>query len=488
MEQRKRRRKHSKRLQSSRYKIRVRYKYHYYRWINTKDYGSFKDIYEKYKDKGFTFWCVPKGDPVFANPGLETMGEQLDSVVSSSGNYEVPTRYFERDYDGELVVVKPFLLPETRLTPEHPVLFCCSAPQKSKWYDPQNRPSLKKEWKPAGELTKDDWVFFPLFRGEREADTELLYLLGLYMAEGYPTGHQVCFALGHHERELAERIRQLAEKHWNVRATINRHRSGFSVRLSKETLADFMRKEFGSRAFNKKIPSWILEQRDPRPFLEGWMQGDGFRRGNTWRLHTSSRTAAYQALLIGSRLGVMPAIYKSDRKQRHFIEGRRVNAKPSYEVRFHLEGSKYSNKGSHVVRTSKGYWIRIKEIQREKFSGKVCNMETPSNTYLLSFIVHNCADLPPEFSSQDGTWTGYRLDGDKTHTASTLKRYGRHKCWLDPHYKFQGKPVMLVYNAGCFLKDTSTTLQRARKQRKDSTLDTKTSGGLENFAGSSATL
>jgi len=59
-----------------------------------------------------------------------------------------------------------------------------------------------------------------------------------------------------------------------------------------------------------------------------------------------------------------------------------------------------------------------------------------------------CADLPPEYSSQDGTWTGYRLDGDKTHTASTLKRYGRHKAWIDPVYKFEGKPVILVYNAG----------------------------------------
>lgn len=58
-----------------------------------------------------------------------------------------------------------------------------------------------------------------------------------------------------------------------------------------------------------------------------------------------------------------------------------------------------------------------------------------------------CADLPPEYSSQDGTWTGYRLDGDKTHTASTLKRYGRHKAWIDPFYKFEGKPVILVYNA-----------------------------------------
>jgi hypothetical protein len=58
-----------------------------------------------------------------------------------------------------------------------------------------------------------------------------------------------------------------------------------------------------------------------------------------------------------------------------------------------------------------------------------------------------CADLPPEYSQQDGSWTGYRLDGDKTHTASTLKRYGRHKAWIDPAYKFDGKPVILVYNA-----------------------------------------
>ncbi len=58
-----------------------------------------------------------------------------------------------------------------------------------------------------------------------------------------------------------------------------------------------------------------------------------------------------------------------------------------------------------------------------------------------------CADLPPEFSAQDGAWTGYRLDGDKTHTASTLKRYARHKAWIDPVYKYEGKPVILVYNA-----------------------------------------
>ncbi|HZY94527.1 MAG TPA: hypothetical protein VFE98_06660 [Candidatus Bathyarchaeia archaeon] len=449
MESRRKRKKRSKRLQNNtgKYRIHVRYKYHYYRWIHTPDYGSYKEIYEKYKDKGYTFWCVPKGDPVFANPGLETMGAQLDSTVSASGNYEVPTRYSERDYAGDLVVIKPFILPETRLTPEHPVLTCESISQKSKWYDRQIRPSLRKSWKPAGELTEKDWVFFPRFNGKRVAEPGLLYLYGLYMAEGYPTGNQVYFALGYDERKLADHILQLAAKYWTVRGTINQHKTGLLVRFSKPSLAEFMRKQFGSRAFNKRIPSWIMEQRDPRPFLEGWIQGDGFKRGNTWRLSTSSKTAAYQALLVGSRLGVLPAVYVDNREERGIIEGRTVNAKPSYEIRFHQNGSKYSNKMSHVAKVRDGFWVKIKSVRKEKFSGKVCNMETPSNTYLLSFIVHNCADLPPEYSQQDGTWTGYRLDGDKTHTASTLKRYGRHKAWVDTAYKFDGKPVILVYNA-----------------------------------------
>ena len=203
-------------------------------------------MYEKYKGEGYSMWCVPKGDTVFTNPGIESMGEQLDSIVSANGNYEIPSRYSERDYAGELVVVKPFLLPETRLTPEHPVLSCESNPQKSKWYNPQARPSLKKTWKPAGELTEKDWVFFPLFKGNREGDPELLYLLGLYMAEGYPTGNQVCFALGHKERQLAEHILQMAEKHWSVKGTVNVHRTRLLVRFSKPALADFMRKEFAS--------------------------------------------------------------------------------------------------------------------------------------------------------------------------------------------------------------------------------------------------
>jgi len=61
---------------------------------------------------------------------------------------------------------------------------------------------------------------------------------------------------------------------------------------------------------------------------------------------------------------------QDDRKERGIIQGRKVNGKPSYEIRFHQDGSKYSNKPSHVVRTDNGFWVKINKIDREKFSAR----------------------------------------------------------------------------------------------------------------------
>jgi len=60
-----------------------------------------------------------------------------------------------------------------------------------------------------------------------------------------------------------------------------------------------------------------------------------------------------------------------------------------------------------------------------------------------------CGDQPPVKEHTEGTYNGYRLDSDVVpeHTIATLKSYGRHKCWIDPTYKVDGKKVCLVFNA-----------------------------------------
>jgi hypothetical protein len=54
-----------------------------------------------------------------------------------------------------------------------------------------------------------------------------------------------------------------------------------------------------------------------------------------------------------------------------------------------------------------------------------------------------CADVPPEtidygYGVSQG---GMRLD--EKH----LDRYGLHKAWVDPNFKVNGRPVVLVWNA-----------------------------------------
>lgn len=61
-----------------------------------------------------------------------------------------------------------------------------------------------------------------------------------------------------------------------------------------------------------------------------------------------------------------------------------------------------------------------------------------------------CGDYPPEKNHPDGNYTGFRLDSDidPAHERYTLRRFGRHKAWLDLKYRVDGKPVILVFNAG----------------------------------------
>ncbi len=68
----------AKRKEKGKFKIRVRYKHYNYKTIETADYGSFREMYAKYKDK-YEFWC---GDvPPEMESGHYT-GVRLDSDFS----------------------------------------------------------------------------------------------------------------------------------------------------------------------------------------------------------------------------------------------------------------------------------------------------------------------------------------------------------------------------------------------------------------------
>jgi len=132
-------------------------------------------MYEKYKDKGYTFWCVPKGDSVFTNPGIESIGEQLDSVVSANGNYEIPSRYFERDYSGDLVVVKPFFF-QRRVDSRASRLILRIEPAEIKVVRSSNQTIAEKDLEARRRADREGLGLLPTLPRNREGDPELLYL------------------------------------------------------------------------------------------------------------------------------------------------------------------------------------------------------------------------------------------------------------------------------------------------------------------------
>jgi len=95
-----------------------------------------------------------------------------------------------------------------------------------------------------------------------------------------------------------------------------------------------------------------------------------------------------------------------------------------------------------------------------------------------------CADSPPERGEsaymEGCSYNGYRLDSDvfPAHEMDTLKRYGKHKAWLDDKYKVDGKPVILVHNAGFSNQDTDICRQKTAEWNRQDVIRWKQKHGI----------
>jgi Fe-S cluster assembly scaffold protein SufB len=125
-----------------------------------------------------------------------------------------------------------------------------------------------------------------------ESTDDLMWLLGLYVGDGYLDGHRVCFAVPPQDR-AHERLVALLKSLFNVDYVVH----GNAVRVNSTRLRSWLVDlEFVGGARDRRIPRWVyrlpLSQRVA--FLEGFIAADGYRRSN----HTNlSITSVHRALL-----------------------------------------------------------------------------------------------------------------------------------------------------------------------------------------------
>jgi Fe-S cluster assembly scaffold protein SufB len=185
---------------------------------------------------------------------------------------------------------------EVRATANHPFLALTKTGKR-----------LLLTWKRLDQLTTDDRVaisgvlpdhgvvkvFEPFERRElrttrlpSESSAELMWLLGVYLGDGYPDGTRFCIAVPEtdksHQRVLEALRNQFGVDGVPYKATI---------RVNAVRVRDWILSlGFGGHADAKRVPAWVfkLPHAQRVAFIEGYIAADGHRRGNHKNLSITS--------------------------------------------------------------------------------------------------------------------------------------------------------------------------------------------------------
>ena len=341
--------------------------------------------------------CLPKGSMVLSNPGFKDISE-AETVIGLDGNLQDVIKHFKRTYNGDLIVIKPRFLEAIKLTPEHPVL--AIRPEKVYRYTYREYPvyhkPFKPEWVPASDIRKWDILLIPKIKREinnqLEISKELAYFLGMYVAEGscsWSTKHSVTVKITITSKEIFEKLVSRASKVFDnihVDSYKNNGKQFYSLKIYSVALAEQLTEWFGSGARNKKLPNFIYHLPDEvlDSFIEGMIDGDGWRTKERIGYSTSSEQLKQDMILLWLLKGKVPGVSYWEGEQ-EYLGYRWKSRKWNIIV--------YLGRKKDYYEDERFFYVPVREVYNEHYSGEVYNLQTRDETYAVPFIVHNCGSL-----------------------------------------------------------------------------------------------
>jgi DNA primase len=392
------------------------------------------------------FGCFPKNSLIKAENGLipiETI-KRGDYIITGRGNRKKVLLTMERNYNGELINLQTRKCNEViTMTVDHKVYVirtvnCRQKGRKTRLcqnHCRQNCPTkyfkdYKIEKVAAKDLTRNDYLIYPVVKKIRDVkeidlkrylnrrvtnygpaikkipdrikvNSDLLKLLGYYIAEGSNHRAYIRFSLGPHELEFAKEIQTLTNKIFGLGSGIHirkKGKSGIEVTCCNSNLSNIFENLCGKGAKNKHIPFKFnfLPYSKQKTILEAIFRGDGCNskggrknRAGEKQIVTISRILAYQIKDILLRLGFEPGLDSVQKR----IDKKGVNHKKSFTVRWR-EDLKGSYTGFYIDNNLKYWLLPIRKITRKKFQGKVYNLTVADDhSYIANhFAVGNCGE------------------------------------------------------------------------------------------------
>jgi site-specific DNA-cytosine methylase len=232
----------------------------------------------------------------------------------------------------------------------------------------------------------------------------VLWMVGRYLGDGWSrdteSRAELVITCGLHEMDaLRERLhlwpRESARAGRNELAWAERiTRTAGQFATNHRGLVEWIREQFGHGAAHKHIPAWLLGASEDlrRALLNGYLSADGSAAtisGNTvTSAVTISKRLAFSLRALAESLNLSVNVF-GPYKNRDVIEGRKVNTRPFWVVRWRGELQRAQN-----VRDGHLNWLRLRRLEDIETTVPVYNLAVFEDESFVveGVVVHNCTN------------------------------------------------------------------------------------------------
>jgi hypothetical protein len=367
--------------------------------------------------------CLPPEQTVLTHKGYVQISEVEvgDMVLTHTGQWQPVTGTKQHWHRGDMMTVKARGCLPIRMTPNHPIWGRLHDQTRS-GYKGADRKFLVDgfDFHRADAFTRFDQVLVPVPQQRRPVgwvemstpsgagkrisvpwDISLRRVVGLYLAEGRvrEDGRTVQFTLA--ENELYHRDTIVK---WAGEAGVNTHEvvggGARQVYVYSKALADWVERNFGSGAYVKRIPLWLMHAPDDEQMdvVEFYFRGDGGVDHTTSSYAATSRSRALiqsvRAMLV--RSGIVAGVTQvDDHDSPRFCVKVSGAALADLQRRWGFaapaKGLGRSQRYNYFSVVDTGMVTPIWEVTSEPYEGMVYNIEVEEDhSYVAEVAVHNC--------------------------------------------------------------------------------------------------
>ncbi len=280
--------------------------------------------------------CFEAGTRVLVPGGVKPI-EQIKTgelVIARDGvSHEVVNTTTRQATEGTIELGIKGLPEKICCTPNHRIWAIKGETTKQHGRQPRNWPTVRNErprWIEADYVSEGDWVHSPELRGQKTGDIDLLWTIGLYLAEGCAIvnggsegrANRIEFTMHFDELPVLERAKGILDKYLGEkfqgragRLSQRKERTTSTLIYNGRAVAQDYREQFGHLARGKCVPPWMFELNasSRRAIVEGWIDGDGHRGRQLSAVTVSEQLGwAMQTLAIGT--GIEPMLYHQVRR------------------------------------------------------------------------------------------------------------------------------------------------------------------------------